>query len=110
MREAAACGLRCSGERGVDGRDAVWAHPDLLPTSDDLDDPTAYAARDNELDLSGLDELDPADNERREDRPTSPDRPRTPTAPDDGRTLGTTREGIARPATDPARRRARRGG
>ena len=35
--------------------------PDLLPTSDDLDDPTAYAARDNELDLSALDELDPAD-------------------------------------------------
>ena len=30
---------------GVEGRDALWAHPDLLPTSADLDDPSALIAR-----------------------------------------------------------------
>ncbi|GAA1389606.1 zinc-dependent metalloprotease [Pseudonocardia kongjuensis] len=29
-------------ERGIDGRDAVWAHPDLIPSADDLDDPAAF--------------------------------------------------------------------
>ena len=37
---------------------AVWAHPDLLPTTDDLVDPTAYLGRD-ELDVSALDESGP---------------------------------------------------
>ncbi len=30
--------------RGQEGRDAVWGHPDLLPTSSDLGDPLAFAA------------------------------------------------------------------
>ena len=30
---------------GVDGRDAVWAHPDLLPDAADLDDPLGYTER-----------------------------------------------------------------
>ena len=30
--------------RGVDGRDAVWSHPDLVPTSADLDDPLGFVA------------------------------------------------------------------
>ena len=32
-------------QRGVAGRDALWAHPDLLPTADDLDDPAAFVPR-----------------------------------------------------------------
>ena len=32
-------------QRGVEGRDALWAHPDLVPTADDLDDPAAFVAR-----------------------------------------------------------------
>lgn len=28
--------------RGVAGRDSVWAHPDLVPTADDLDDPLRF--------------------------------------------------------------------
>jgi hypothetical protein len=32
-------------QRGVEGRDALWAHPDLIPTADDLDDPAAFVAR-----------------------------------------------------------------
>ena len=33
--------------RGQDGRDAVWAHPDLLPTSDDLEMPEAFVMSSN---------------------------------------------------------------
>ena len=29
---------------GVEGRDAVWSHPDLIPTSADLDDPLGFVA------------------------------------------------------------------
>jgi putative hydrolase len=32
-------------ERGIEGRDAVWAHPDLLPDTDDLDDPAGFVHR-----------------------------------------------------------------
>ena len=84
------------------------------------DDPTAYAARDNELDLSALDELDPADNvagnvarinaDELSDRP-----PNGPTeAPGDGPTEASRDDPRGERRTtghgDPARRRARRGG
>ncbi|MFZ9133158.1 MAG: zinc-dependent metalloprotease [Gemmobacter sp.] len=45
LREAADVwrGLRESG--GTTARDGLWAHPDLLPTREDLDDPAAFLAR-----------------------------------------------------------------
>lgn len=30
---------------GDDERDRLWSHPDLLPTSEDVDDPSALVAR-----------------------------------------------------------------
>ncbi|MGF7237564.1 MAG: zinc-dependent metalloprotease [Frankia sp.] len=45
MREAAALWQALTDERGIDGRDAIWVHPDLLPTSDDLADPQAFLHR-----------------------------------------------------------------
>jgi putative hydrolase len=45
LREAAALWGALAQARGPEGRDAVWAHPDLLPTAEDLDDPTGFAAR-----------------------------------------------------------------
>ncbi|HVU74966.1 MAG TPA: zinc-dependent metalloprotease, partial [Mycobacteriales bacterium] len=42
LREAAALWQALADARGVDGRDEVWAAPDLLPGSEDLDDPIAY--------------------------------------------------------------------
>ena len=27
------------------GRDRLWSHPDLIPTAEDIDDPTALIAR-----------------------------------------------------------------
>jgi hypothetical protein len=32
-------------ERGIEGRDAIWHHPDLLPTAEDLDDPKGFSSR-----------------------------------------------------------------
>ncbi|MCW2623069.1 MAG: hydrolase, partial [Frankiales bacterium] len=42
LREAAALWAAVSEARGVEGRDALWEHPDLLPGPDDLDDPAAF--------------------------------------------------------------------
>ncbi len=55
LREASTFWTAVREARGVEGRDAVWAHPDLVPTTDDLVDPAAFLARD-ELDVSALDD------------------------------------------------------
>ncbi len=57
LREAATLWATLAEHRGVDGRDAVWAHPDLIPSSDDLDDPTGFALRKDDIDLTGLEDL-----------------------------------------------------
>jgi hypothetical protein len=44
--------------RGIEGRDALWDHPDLLPTADDLADPDAFVRGQDELsDLSDISDL-----------------------------------------------------
>ncbi len=48
MRDAANLWAALRDARGVDGRDAVWSHPDLLPTSADLDDPLGFVQRGSE--------------------------------------------------------------
>jgi hypothetical protein len=45
LREAATLWAALKKERGIEGRDAIWHHPDLLPTAEDLDDPLGYSAR-----------------------------------------------------------------
>ncbi|HET7172982.1 MAG TPA: zinc-dependent metalloprotease [Nocardioidaceae bacterium] len=50
LRDAAALWGALRSAEGPRARDAVWAHPDLLPTSADLDDPLAYAQRTREAD------------------------------------------------------------
>ena len=42
LRAAAELWRLLTEQRGVEGRDALWAHPDLMPTADDLDDPAAF--------------------------------------------------------------------
>lgn len=63
LREAAAFWAAVREARGVDGRDAVWAHPDLMPGAEDLSDPEAFLSRD-ELDVSALDDAGPAEEEK----------------------------------------------
>ena len=57
LREAAALWAAVTEARGSDGRDALWEHPDLLPTIEDFDDPAGFARSGSEVDMSGLDEL-----------------------------------------------------
>lgn len=45
LREAAAMWQSVSDAVGAEGRDALWAHPDLIPTDTDIDDPDALVAR-----------------------------------------------------------------
>ncbi|MFD6897772.1 zinc-dependent metalloprotease [Rhodococcus sp. NPDC060086] len=45
LREAATLWRRLTTDAGADARDKVWAHPDLLPDSSDLDNPTAFVDR-----------------------------------------------------------------
>lgn len=45
LREAAALWRRLTTDAGADARDNVWAHPDLLPDSSDLDNPAAFVDR-----------------------------------------------------------------
>lgn len=45
LREAAAMWRTVAGELGGAERDALWSHPDIVPTSADIDDPAALVAR-----------------------------------------------------------------
>ncbi len=55
LRDSASLWARLTEERSIAGRDAVWEHPDLLPTADDLDDPEGFASRQQLLDASEYD-------------------------------------------------------
>ncbi|MCL2453798.1 MAG: zinc-dependent metalloprotease [Micrococcales bacterium] len=45
LRDAAHLWATITTQDGVAARDAVWHHPDLMPTGTDLDDPEGYTAR-----------------------------------------------------------------
>lgn len=78
LREAATMWEAVRNERGAEGRDALWEHPDLLPTTSDLDSPddiAAFVRRSAPLDLSALEGLPAA--------PGEDGTPDAPTAPDD---------------------------
>jgi putative hydrolase len=45
LRAAAELWQLLGEQRGIEGRDALWEHPDLIPTADDLDDPAGFVGR-----------------------------------------------------------------
>ena len=55
MREATALWQRLTDAAGVDTRDGLWDHPDLLPDTDDLDEPARLIDRVIGGDSSGID-------------------------------------------------------
>ena len=82
LREAASFWRAVTEAVGGSSRDELWAHPDLLPTSDDLDEPMDFVARqglDDELAALTADDAatrtDPAD-------PAAPADPADPADPD----------------------------
>jgi len=56
LREAAVLWAGLGSARGIEGRDALWAHPDLLPTAEDLEDPDAFVRGQDQLDISDLED------------------------------------------------------
>lgn len=56
LREAAELWGELQRVGGIEARDALWGHPDLLPDAEDLNDPAGYAQRQAPLDLSALDD------------------------------------------------------
>ena len=58
LREAAAIWRGLTDARGIASRDAVWTHPDLLPTADDFDHPDGFVRGRPELDISDLEAQD----------------------------------------------------
>jgi len=80
LRDASALWGSLRSRKGQDARDAVWAHPDLLPTAADLDDPLGFqegstaepeALTDAEFDAALAELLDnPGDG----DKPESPEK------------------------------------
>jgi hypothetical protein len=45
LRDAANLWAALESKGGASARDSAWAHPDLAPTSADLDDPLGYVER-----------------------------------------------------------------
>jgi putative hydrolase len=74
MRDAANLWAALRDARGIEGRDAIWSHPDLMPSSADLDDPLGFVAGETKLEDSDesfdaalaelLDEADPDEQDR----------------------------------------------
>jgi putative hydrolase len=56
LREATTIWQGLTQARGIDGRDALWAHPDLLPAADDLENPDTFVQGQPELDISDLED------------------------------------------------------
>jgi putative hydrolase len=55
LREATTLWAALTEHRGIAGRDALWGHPDLLPTNEDFADPETFAR--SQLDLGDLGDL-----------------------------------------------------
>ncbi|MFJ1762894.1 zinc-dependent metalloprotease [Amycolatopsis sp. NPDC088138] len=65
MRAASTLWNMVGEQHGIEKRDALWSHPDLMPTAEDLDEPLDFSARVGEA--GSLDDLDPiAELERTE--------------------------------------------
>lgn len=79
LRAATELWRRLTDEHNVERRDALWNHPDLLPTSEDLDDPAGFVDRaarhaaDLDDPIAALERT--AADAPRENPPDSPDTP-----------------------------------
>lgn len=82
QREAAALWQAVTDAVGSDARDALWAHPDILPSSADLDDPQALVERLTAKASGAEPELDAVDQALEALlRGDGPERPQDPNEP-----------------------------
>jgi len=82
LREAAVLWAALTEHRGTSGRDALWGHPDLLPSEEDFADPNGYAQSQLDLSMLDFDDLE-GPTEGPSDGPSDGDGPLTP-GPGDG--------------------------
>ncbi|MGH3925674.1 MAG: zinc-dependent metalloprotease, partial [Pseudonocardiaceae bacterium] len=71
-------------QQGIEARDALWSHPDLLPTAEDLDDPAGFVDRAANQ-AAELDDPIAALERTAADAPREQPPPDDPGAPGDGR-------------------------
>ncbi|HEX3732834.1 MAG TPA: zinc-dependent metalloprotease [Mycobacteriales bacterium] len=57
LREAAALWELLEQRRKVEGRDGIWQHPDLLPTTEDLDNPEEFTSKAPGVEIPGIEDL-----------------------------------------------------
>lgn len=92
VRESARFWQAVLADRGVDGRDGLWAHPDLMPSAEDIKDPMGFLSHENhgeaqadwDLDLARLlDQSREDGDDRGENGPGTPpgENPDTGTGP-----------------------------
>jgi putative hydrolase len=55
LREATALWAAVEEHRGISGRDALWGHPDLLPSEEDFANPTGFAQA--QLDFGSIEDF-----------------------------------------------------
>ncbi|WP_033290326.1 zinc-dependent metalloprotease [Amycolatopsis jejuensis] len=72
MRAASSLWKLVGDRHGLEKRDGLWSHPDLMPTSEDLDEPLDFADRMTEV-TSLPDDLDPIAELERTERSAKPD-------------------------------------
>ncbi|AXB44849.1 zinc-dependent metalloprotease [Amycolatopsis albispora] len=76
MRAASALWKLVGDTHGIEQRDNLWSHPDLMPTTDDLDDPMAFSERLGETESDPIAEVEraqrAADEKREQDKPDTP--------------------------------------
>ncbi|RLV50904.1 hydrolase [Nocardioides mangrovicus] len=80
LRDASALWGSLRSRLGADERDAVWAHPDLLPSAADLDDPLGFKA-----DVEEPAEMSDAEFDAELSKLLDGDQPDGPDGPDDKR-------------------------
>jgi putative hydrolase len=69
LRDAANLWAAVRDARGVDGRDELWSHPDLLPSATDLGDPIGFAQHAGELADIDITDFLPADDSEADETP-----------------------------------------
>lgn len=77
LREAVVLWKKLTEAKGVEGRDAIWEHPDLLPDAEALSDPDAWVSGEGfefgDIDMSFFEESVKRDGESGSDSDSTPD-------------------------------------
>ncbi|KZB86810.1 zinc-dependent metalloprotease [Amycolatopsis regifaucium] len=68
MRAASSLWKLVGDQHGIEKRDGLWSHPDLMPTAEDLDEPLDFSERlgDGESTLDGIDPIAEIERTQRE--------------------------------------------